>query len=36
MKPASTLYDGNTPLAMALVKKQTELIAILRSHSGIE
>jgi ankyrin repeat protein len=29
-------YDGKTPLAMALEKKQTELIEILRSHGGIE
>jgi ankyrin repeat protein len=29
-------YDGKTPLAMALEKKQTELIEVLRSHGGIE
>jgi ankyrin repeat protein len=29
-------YDGKTPLAMALEKKQTELIQVLRSHSGTE
>jgi ankyrin repeat protein len=29
-------YDGKTPLAMAVEKKQTELVDILRSHGGIE
>jgi ankyrin repeat protein len=29
-------YDGKTPLAMALEKKQTELVEILRTHGGIE
>ena len=29
-------YDGNIPLAIALEKKQTELVEILRSHGGIE
>jgi ankyrin repeat protein len=29
-------YDGKTPLALALEKKQTELVDILRSHSGSE
>jgi ankyrin repeat protein len=28
-------YDGKTPLAMALEKKQTELVEVLRSHGGI-
>jgi ankyrin repeat protein len=29
-------YGGKTPLALALEKKQTELVDILRSHSGSE
>jgi ankyrin repeat protein len=29
-------YDGKTPLSMALEKKQTELIEVLRAHGGIE
>ena len=29
-------YDGKTPLAMALEKKHTELVRILRSNGGIE
>lgn len=29
-------YDGKTPMAIALEKKQTELVKILRSHGGIE
>jgi ankyrin repeat protein len=28
-------YDGKTPLAMALEKKQTELVKILRAHGAI-
>ncbi len=30
------IYDGKTPLAMALGKKQDELIEVLRSHGGKE
>jgi ankyrin repeat protein len=29
-------YDGKTPLAMALEKKHTDLVEILRSHGGVE
>jgi ankyrin repeat protein len=29
-------YDGKTPLAMALEKKYTELVEILRSHGGMD
>jgi ankyrin repeat protein len=29
-------YDGKTPLAIALEKKLTDLVEILRSHGGIE
>jgi ankyrin repeat protein len=29
-------YEGKTPLAMAVEKKQSELAEILRSHGGIE
>ena len=29
-------YDNKTPLAMALEKKESELVEILRSHGGIE
>ncbi len=29
-------YEGKTPLAMALEKKQTEMVDILRAHGGIE
>ncbi len=29
-------YDGKTPLAMALEKKQIEMIEVLRSHGGKE
>jgi ankyrin repeat protein len=29
-------YDGKTPLVIALEKKQTELVEILRSHGGFE
>ncbi len=30
------IYDGKTPLAMAVEKKQVELIEVLRSHGGKE